>query len=176
GGGGRRAGGDRDGRGGAAYGARGQRPRPHPRGDHGRQWRDGASRRSPHGRRAQGGAWQPARGGDSEGSVMAIHRVTFLPLNKTVEVDDERYPLADHGKPGSLLDIALANGIELEHNCGGSCACTTCHVIVKEGEENLSEMQEDEEDRLDTAEGLTIHSRLGCQAVVGGDVVVEIPR
>ena len=75
---------------------------------------------------------------------MAIHRVTFLPLNKTVEVDDERYPLADHGKPGSLLDIALANGIELEHNCGGSCACTTCHVIVKEGEENLSEMQEDE--------------------------------
>jgi ferredoxin, 2Fe-2S len=107
---------------------------------------------------------------------MAIHRVTFLPLNKTVEVDDERYPLADHGKPGSLLDIALANGIELEHNCGGSCACTTCHVIVKEGEENLSEMAEDEEDRLDTAEGLTIRSRLGCQAVVRGDVVVEIPK
>jgi 2Fe-2S ferredoxin len=107
---------------------------------------------------------------------MAIHRVTFLPLNKTVEVDDERYPLADHGKPGSLLDIALAHGIELEHNCGGSCACTTCHVIVKEGEENLSEMAEDEEDRLDTAEGLTIHSRLGCQAVVRGDVVVEIPQ
>ena len=107
---------------------------------------------------------------------MAIHRVTFLPLNKTVEVDDERYPLADHGKPGSLLDIALAHGIELEHNCGGSCACTTCHVVVKEGEENLSEMAEDEEDRLDTAEGLTIHSRLGCQAVVRGDVVVEIPR
>jgi 2Fe-2S ferredoxin len=107
---------------------------------------------------------------------MGIHRVTFLPLNKTVEVDDSRYPLADHGKPGSLLDIALANGIELEHNCGGSCACTTCHVIVKEGEENLSEMAEDEEDRLDTAEGLTIHSRLGCQAVVRGDVTVEIPK
>ena len=107
---------------------------------------------------------------------MAIHRVTFLPLGKTVEVDDERYPLADHGKPGSLLDIALANGIELEHNCGGSCACTTCHVVVREGEGNLSEMQEDEEDRLDTAEGLTIHSRLGCQAVVQGDVVVEIPQ
>jgi 2Fe-2S ferredoxin len=107
---------------------------------------------------------------------MTIHRVTFLPLNKTVEVDDSRYPLADHGKPGSLLDIALAHGIELEHNCGGSCACTTCHIIVKEGEENLSEMAEDEEDRLDTAEGLTIHSRLGCQAVVRGDVVVEIPK
>jgi len=49
-------------------------------------------------------------------------------------------------------------------------------VIVKEGEESLSEMAEDEEDRLDTAEGLTIHSRLGCQAVVRGDVVVEVPK
>jgi 2Fe-2S ferredoxin len=107
---------------------------------------------------------------------MATHRVTFLPLKKTIEVDDGQYPLADHGKPGSLLDIALANGIELEHNCGGSCACTTCHVIVREGAENLSEMAEDEEDRLDTADGLTLHSRLGCQAVVRGDVVVEIPE
>jgi ferredoxin, 2Fe-2S len=107
---------------------------------------------------------------------MAVHRVTFLPIDKTVEVDDEKYPLADHGKPGSLLDIALAHDIELEHNCGGSCACTTCHVIVKEGAENLSEMQGDEEDRLDMAEGLTIRSRLGCQAVVRGDVVVEVPK
>ena len=107
---------------------------------------------------------------------MATHKVTFLPLNRTVEVDDAKYPLADHGKPGSLLDIALANDIHLEHNCGGSCACTTCHVIVKEGAENLSEMQEDEEDRLDTAVGLTIRSRLGCQAVVRGDVVVEVPE
>ena len=71
---------------------------------------------------------------------MAVHKVTFLPLNRTVEVDDGKYPLADHGRPGSLLDIALANDIHLEHNCGGSCACTTCHVIVREGAENLSEM------------------------------------
>ena len=107
---------------------------------------------------------------------MAVHKVTFLPLNKTVEVDDAKYPLADHGKPGSLLDIALAHDIHLEHNCGGSCACTTCHVIVKDGDKNLSEMEGDEEDRLDMAEGLTIRSRLGCQAVVRGDVTVEIPR
>ena len=107
---------------------------------------------------------------------MATHKVTFLPLNKTVEVDDAKYPLADHGKPGSLLDIALAHDIHLEHNCGGSCACTTCHVIVKDGDKNLSEMEGDEEDRLDMAEGLTIRSRLGCQAVVRGDVVVEIPK
>ena len=106
---------------------------------------------------------------------MAVHKVTFLPLNRTVEVDDRKYPLADHGRPGSLLDIALANDIHLEHNCGGSCACTTCHVIVREGEGNLSTMEQDEEDRLDTAEGLTLHSRLGCQAVVKGDVTVEIP-
>ncbi len=107
---------------------------------------------------------------------MATYKVTFLPLNTTVEVDDSQYPLADHGKPGSLLDIALAHNVPLEHNCGGSCACTTCHVVVREGEENLSAMEQDEEDRLDTAEGLTLHSRLGCQAVVKGDVVVEVPK
>jgi 2Fe-2S ferredoxin len=107
---------------------------------------------------------------------MAVHKVTFLPLDKTVEVDDAKYPLADHGKPGSLLDIALAHDIHLEHNCGGSCACTTCHVIVRDGADNLSEMEADEEDRLDMAEGLTIRSRLGCQAIVRGDVVVEIPK
>jgi 2Fe-2S ferredoxin len=107
---------------------------------------------------------------------MAKHTVTFLPSNVTVEIDDLEYPLADHGRPGSLLDIALAKGVHLEHNCGGSCACTTCHVVVREGEDNLSPMEQDEEDRLDTAEGLTLHSRLGCQAVVRGDVVVEIPK
>ena len=82
---------------------------------------------------------------------------------------------SDHGKRESVLDVALVHGIQLEHACGGSCACTTCHVIVKEGEENLSEQEEDEMDRLDMAPGLTLHSRLACQAVVNGDVTVEIP-
>ena len=103
------------------------------------------------------------------------YKVTFLPQNITVEVDPEKFPLQEDGLPGSILDIALGNNIPLQHNCGGKCACTTCHVIVKEGAENLSKMEEDEEDRLDTAEGLTLHSRLGCQSVVSGDVVVEIP-
>ena len=103
------------------------------------------------------------------------YKVTFLPMNITVEVDPEKFPLQEDGRPGSILDIALGNDILLQHNCGGKCACTTCHVIVKEGMENLSKMEEDEEDRLDTAEGLTLHSRLGCQAVANGDVVVEIP-
>jgi 2Fe-2S ferredoxin len=104
-----------------------------------------------------------------------MYKVTFLPMNITVEVDPAMFPLQEDGLPGSLLDIALGNNIVLQHNCGGKCACTTCHVIVKEGAENLSKMEDDEEDRLDMAEGLTLHSRLGCQAVVNGDAVVEIP-
>ncbi len=104
------------------------------------------------------------------------HRVTFLPMNVTVEVDDADYPYGDHGQPGSLLDIALQAGVPLEHNCGGNCACTTCHVIVRQGEANLSQMADDEEDKLDQAPGLTPCSRLGCQAVVQGDVTVEIPE
>lgn len=87
----------------------------------------------------------------------------------------ENLPYQGHGKPGSLLDIAMNFGVHLEHACGGSCACTTCHVVVKEGEANLSPMEDDEADRLDMAADLTLHSRLGCQCVVKGDVVVEIP-
>lgn len=82
----------------------------------------------------------------------------------------------EHGKPESLLDVAENFGIHIEHACGGSCACTTCHVIIDEGMENLSEAEDDELDRLDMAPGLTLHSRLACQAVVtGGRVVARIP-
>ncbi len=102
-------------------------------------------------------------------------KVTFLPGNVTFEFESGKLPYLDHGKPESLLDVAENCGVHLEHACGGSCACTTCHVIVKEGASNLSEMDDDEQDRLDMAPGLTLHSRLGCQAVVTGDVVVEIP-
>ena len=66
-------------------------------------------------------------------------------------------------------------GIHLEHGCGGSCACTTCHVIIRKGMQNLSEMQDNEADRLDTAWDLTTESRLGCQAIIKGDVVAELP-
>jgi len=105
-------------------------------------------------------------------------RVTFMPANKTVEYEHGKLPYADHGKPESLLDIALNNDLFLDHACGGNCACTTCHVVVQKGEELLSEMDDDEADRLDMAAGLTLHSRLGCQAVITkpGEVVVEIPE
>ena len=94
---------------------------------------------------------------------------------KTVEFESGNLPYDEHGKPESILDVCINFGIHLEHACGGSCACTTCHVIVKSGDANLSEMDDDEADRLEMAPGLTLHSRLGCQAVVTGDVVVEIP-
>ena len=94
---------------------------------------------------------------------------------KTVEFESGQLPYCEHGKPESLLDIALNFGIPLEHACGGNCACTTCHVWVNEGMENLSEMDDDEADRLDMAADLKLKSRLGCQCVVKGDVVVEIP-
>ena len=102
-------------------------------------------------------------------------RVTFLPAGVTVEFEAGALPYQGHGKPASLLDIALHAGLHLEHACGGNCACTTCHVVIRSGEANLSEMEEDEEDRLFGAADLTLHSRLACQAVVHGDLVLEIP-
>jgi ferredoxin, 2Fe-2S len=99
-----------------------------------------------------------------------------MPEGRTVEFESGSLPFSEHGLPESLLDVAIHFGIQLEHACGGNCACTTCHVVVKDNsDKNLSEMEEDEADRLDMAAGLTLHSRLGCQAVVKGDVTIEIP-
>jgi 2Fe-2S ferredoxin len=82
------------------------------------------------------------------------------------------------GRSGvSLLDNLLEQGIDVEHACEKSCACTTCHVIVREGFDSLPEASEDEEDLLDRAWGLTPVSRLSCQAIVdAAKLVVEIPR
>ena len=77
----------------------------------------------------------------------------------------------------TICDAALQNGIEIEHACEKSCACTTCHVIIREGLDSLNEAQEEEEDLLDKAWGLEPESRLSCQAVVGTqDLVIEIPK
>jgi len=106
------------------------------------------------------------------------YKVTFMPMNVTVEVDPADLPYDDHGLPGSILDIAMKNGVELDHACGGVCACSTCHVIVQQGSETCNESTDDEEDQLDDAYALTDHSRLGCQCVPNGkvDIVVEIPE
>jgi len=77
----------------------------------------------------------------------------------------------------SVADTLLENDIEIEHACGLVCACTTCHVLVREGFASLNEQSEDEEDMLDRAWGLEPASRLSCQAIVGtADLVVEIPK
>jgi 2Fe-2S ferredoxin len=94
-----------------------------------------------------------------------------------IEFDPAAAPFQHDGQPGSILDVLLGHEVFLEHACGGNCACTTCHVIVKKGMELLSENTEEEDDLLDKAPGLTPTSRLGCQAVMsGGDVVILIPR
>ncbi|MGD9591276.1 MAG: ISC system 2Fe-2S type ferredoxin [Candidatus Berkiella sp.] len=100
-------------------------------------------------------------------------KVTFLPHEqicpngKTVQ--------AQRGE--TVLDVALANGIEIEHACEKSCACTTCHVIVRQGFDSLNPPSEREEDLLDKAWGLEVQSRLGCQAIIDDeDLTVEIPK
>jgi 2Fe-2S ferredoxin len=95
-----------------------------------------------------------------------VPRVTFLPAGRAVEVE----------AGASILDAAEAAGVALPHNCGGVCACTTCHVWVEAGLASLSEIGEREDDRLGEAAGLGPTSRLGCQARVGdADVVVRVP-
>jgi ferredoxin, 2Fe-2S len=81
-------------------------------------------------------------------------------------------------EPGTTVcDAALANGIDIEHACEKSCACTTCHVYIREGFDTLEESTEDEDDLLDKAWGLEPDSRLSCQAVVGdAELVIEIPK
>ena len=81
-------------------------------------------------------------------------------------------------KPGeTICDTLLANGVEIEHACEKSCACTTCHVIVREGFDSLEPATDKEDDLLDKAWGLEFTSRLSCQARVNeAPLVIEIPR
>jgi len=97
-------------------------------------------------------------------------RVTFLPEVHTVEFE--------FGNPMSFLDVAENHDVFLDHACGGACACTTCHLWIKEGASGISEPEDDELDRLDMAADLQLNSRLGCQAVITrpGNYVVEIPK
>lgn len=96
---------------------------------------------------------------------------------KEVRVDPSELPEGHDGRKGSLLRTALAAGIPMDHACGGVCACSTCHVIVRKGFDTLNPSTEEEEDMLDLAPGLTDVSRLACQAIPDGseDLEVEIP-
>jgi len=100
-------------------------------------------------------------------SIEVLPHAELCPEGKTFEA-----------KSGvSLLDNLLDQGIDVEHACEKSCACTTCHVIVRKGYDSLPDASEDEEDLLDRAWGLTPVSRLSCQAIVeADDLTVEIPK
>lgn len=77
----------------------------------------------------------------------------------------------------SICDNLLSHGVDIDHACDKVCACTTCHIIVREGYNSLPVAEDNEEDLLDKAWGLEPNSRLSCQAIVGAiDLVVEIPR
>jgi len=77
----------------------------------------------------------------------------------------------------SICDVLLENDIDIEHACEKSCACTTCHVVIREGFSSLGDAEEKEEDLLDKAWGLEANSRLSCQAILADqDLVVEIPK
>lgn len=98
--------------------------------------------------------------------VIFLPHQELCPDGAVVEVDDGT----------SVLDAALKNGIGIEHACEKVCACTTCHIVVREGFDSLAESSELEDDLLDKAWGLEPDSRLGCQAKVSGqNLVVEIP-
>lgn len=99
--------------------------------------------------------------------IIVLPHVELCPEGTVIEAE-----------PGTTVcDSLLANGVDIEHACEKSCACTTCHVIVREGFESLNEAEEEEEDLLDKAWGLEPQSRLSCQArVAETPLVVEIPR
>lgn len=105
-------------------------------------------------------------------------KIRFLPEDKTIEVNPSQMPTSATGLEGSILDIALASDVDIDHACGGVCACSTCHIIVRKGLESCNASTEEEDDMLDQAPGLNPKSRLACQTVPNGscDLEIEIPN
>src|ERR1700678_4101140 len=103
-------------------------------------------------------------------------RVTFQPEGKTAEFEFGTLPYDHHGKPMSFLDVAENFNIFLDHACGGVCACTTCHLWIKD-QNGISEADDDELDRMDMAADKQLDRGLGCQAVITkpGDYVGVVP-
>lgn len=89
--------------------------------------------------------------------------------------DSDQSELEVMGAEGeSILELAIENGINIEHACGGVCACSTCHVFLEKGEGDVNEADEDEEDRVEEAPGLQINSRLSCQCRLQGKGPIQI--
>jgi len=107
----------------------------------------------------------------------APYHLTLHPSGEIIAVDPDDLPQHHDGHPGSLLSLLLEAGVDIEHSCGGVCACSTCHVYVLEGGGSAPEPIEEEDDQLDFAPAVTDQSRLACQCVPDGsvDVVVALP-
>lgn len=105
------------------------------------------------------------------------YTVRFLPRGTTVRVAAPGRRLGEIGEPGSLLDIALAHGVPIDHTCGGLASCATCHCVVRAGAASIPPPAAAESAQLVNAVGRQAGSRLACQAVPNGTaaVVVEIP-
>lgn len=102
-----------------------------------------------------------------------VPKITFLPHQ---ELCPEGMTVEAHSGV-TVLDVALQHNIHIEHACEKSCACTTCHIIIRKGFNSLEEAEETEEDMLDKAWGLEADSRLSCQAYVEqDDLTIEIPK
>ena len=106
------------------------------------------------------------------------YELILQPMEKKIVVVPEKISKKFDGLPGSILNEALKFGIEIDHSCGGVCACSTCHIIVRQGLNSCNEATEDEEDMLDLAPGLEPNSRLACQCIPNGSekIIVEIPE
>ena len=102
-------------------------------------------------------------------------------LENPEELNEDGSDKAEHelmaAKGEHLLNLALRHHINIEHSCGGVCACSTCHVYVEQGMDSLTEIEEEEEDRVEEAPGLQINSRLACQCEVTGEgpIVIRVP-
>jgi len=118
------------------------------------------------------------RHSDAEHGPHDVH-VKFIIEDPEALTGDESRTEAEcmAAKGEHLLEVAVEEGINIEHSCGGVCACSTCHVYIEKGMELLSEPTEAEEDRVEEAPGLQINSRLSCQCdIIGkGEIVVRIP-
>jgi 2Fe-2S ferredoxin len=100
-------------------------------------------------------------------NIKILPHADYCPTGKDIQVQ----------RGTSICEALLENQINIEHACEMSCACTTCHVVVREGFKSLNDLDETEEDLLDMAWGLEPNSRLSCQAIVSGtDLVIEIPK
>ncbi len=96
----------------------------------------------------------------------------------TPQVQEDGSVLIEAEEGLSILEAALVNGIHLNHNCGGVCACTTCHIYLEKGEDIVEEISDKEEDYIDRATNPTLESRLGCQCILleeNGELEITIP-